>query len=92
MKGYLLQITGKYKKDYRRCEKRHWDMNLLNNAVEILCRGEKLAEDYDDHSLSGKWAGSRECHIGDDWVLVYRKEDQNLILRRTGSHSDVFGG
>lgn len=90
MKGYIPQITGKYKKDYRRCEKRQWEMNLLDDAIEILCRGEQLDEEYDDHPLYGKWVGCRECHIGGDWVLVYKKKERYLILRRTGSHDDVF--
>ena len=34
----------------------------------------------------------RECHIEPDWILVYRKEDDNLILyaTATGSHADLF--
>ena len=34
----------------------------------------------------------RECHIEPDWLLIYRKEDDNLILyaTATGSHADLF--
>ena len=43
--------------------------------------------------LSGDWAGHRECHILPDWLLVYRIEDDVLVLTlaRTGTHSDLFG-
>ena len=46
-----------------------------------------------DHDLSGDWAGHRECHILPDWLLVYRIEDDVLVLTlaRTGTHSDLFG-
>ncbi|MBO5160245.1 MAG: type II toxin-antitoxin system YafQ family toxin [Lachnospiraceae bacterium] len=46
-----------------------------------------------DHPLSGKWIGHGECHIQPDWLLVYRIEDNVLILTlsRTGTHSDLFG-
>ncbi len=66
-----------------------WDMVLLEDVVSKLCRGEKL-EGKEEHPLSGRWNGCRDCHIRGDWVLIYRIEDQYLILRRTGSHSDVF--
>lgn len=91
MKEYIPRTTGEYDDDYCRCAKRHWKLKALDDVVEKLCRGERLGRKYHDHKLSGKWKGCRECHINGDWVLVYRKEDQYLILRRTGSHDDVFG-
>ena len=90
MKGYAPKTTGKYKKDYCRCAQRHWDMNLLDSVVKELCQGEHLEAKYHDHPLSGNWVGCRECHIQGDWVLIYEIEVETLILRRTGSHSDVF--
>ena len=41
---------------------------------------------------SRNYKGMRECHIQPDWLLVYRIERENLILKliRTGSHSDLF--
>lgn len=46
-----------------------------------------------DHALTGNWSGHRECHIQPDWLLVYRIEDDVLVLTlaRTGTHSDLFG-
>lgn len=58
MKGYIPQTTGKYNKDYRRCEKRGWNMKLLDDVVEKLCRGEPLEENDYEHILSGDWCGS----------------------------------
>lgn len=90
MKGYIPKTTGKYLKDYSRCAKRGWNMALLDDVVGKLCRGEKM-EDKKDHPLSGYWEGCRDCHIKGDWVLIYQSKGRFLILRRTGSHSDVFG-
>ena len=44
------------------------------------------------HALSGDYTGFRECHIQPDWLLVYRVNDEELILflTRTGTHSDLF--
>lgn len=40
-----------------------------------------------------KKRGYRECHILNDWLLIYKieKEKLVLVLSRTGSHSDLFG-
>ena len=64
----------------------------LEKVVELLAMGEALPENNRDHELSGNWVGHRECHIQPDWLLVYRIEDDVLVLTlaRTGTHSDLF--
>lgn len=34
----------------------------------------------------------RECHITPDWLLIYRRDNEKLILILidTGSHSELF--
>ena len=49
-----------------------------------------LPSHYHDHPLKGEFADCRECHIEPNWLLVYTIEDDNLVLLRTGSHSDLF--
>ena len=85
--------TTKFKKDYKLAIKRHLDIDLLDNVIRALSRGETLPEKNKDHELSGDWAGHRECHILPDWLLIYRIEDDVLVLTlaRTGTHSDLFG-
>jgi mRNA interferase YafQ len=41
--------------------------------------------------LTGNWAGHRDCHIAPDWLLLYKIDKENLVLERTGTHSDLFG-
>ena len=85
--------TTRFKKDYKLAMKRHLDIELLDDIIRALSRGETLPEKNQDHELSGNWAGHRECHIQPDWLLVYRIEDDVLVLTlvRTGTHSDLFG-
>ncbi len=85
--------TKQFKKDYRLAVKRHLDIGLLDDIVRTLSRGEPLPAKNKDHALSGSWEGHRECHILPDWLLIYRVEDDLLILTltRTGTHSDLFG-
>lgn len=85
--------TARFKKDYKLALKRHMDIALLDDIIRMLAKGETLPEKNRDHELGGDWAGHRECHIQPDWLLVYRVEDDVLVLTlsRTGSHSDLFG-
>ena len=85
--------TTQFKKDYKQAVKRHLNIDLLDNVIRTLSRGEALAEKHRDHALTGNWIGHRECHILPDWLLVYRIEDDVLVLTlaRTGTHSDIFG-
>ena len=90
---YTVKPTTQFKKDYKLALKRHLDMKLLEDVIAILSMGETLPKENRDHSLSGNWAGHRECHILPDWLLIYRIEDNVLVLTlsRTGTHSDLFG-
>lgn len=65
---------------------------MLKSIVTKLANGESLDPQYKDHPLTGDWIGHRECHIQSDWFLVYRYEDDVLVitLARTGTHSDLF--
>ena len=90
---YTIKHTSQFKKDYKLAKKRHLNVELLKDVVTKLADGEMLPEKYKDHSLSGKWSGHRECHLTPDWLLIYRYEEDVLVLTlvRTGTHSDLFG-
>jgi len=85
-----IHYTIQFKKDYKRIKKQNKDPDQLKVVIEKLAAGEKLELKYRDHPLSGNWKGHRDCHIESDWVLIYRIADKNLILERTGSHSELF--
>lgn len=91
MKYAILQTT-RYKKELKKALKRGHDINLIKAVVFKLASGEPLEAKHKDHSLSGSFAGFRECHITPDWLLIYLIENDimTLTLTRTGSHSDLF--
>lgn len=88
-----VKPTTQFKKDYKLAMKRRLAMELLDGVIATLAMGEPLPEKNKDHALTGNWAGHRECHILPDWLLIYRIEDDVLVLTlsRTGTHSDLFG-
>ena len=90
---YIVKPTTQFKKDYKLAMKRGLTIQLLDDVVADLATGQPLLEKHKDHALSGNWAGHRECHILPDWLLIYRIEEDVLVLTlsRTGTHSDLFG-
>ena len=92
MTKYEIKNTTQFKKDYKLAKRRGLNLNLLKDIVIKLANGETLAPKHKDHSLSGNWTGHRECHIQPDWLLIYRYEEEVLVLTlsRTGTHSDLF--
>ena len=89
---YQIEMSTRFKKDYKLAQKRGYDISLLKEVIDILASGEQLPEKNVDHPLVGDYKGCRECHIQPDWLLIYRIEKDLLILglTRTGTHSDLF--
>lgn len=87
-----LTTTSQFRKDYKRIKKQGRELALLQSVLDALLAGEPLDVRHRDHALSGDMAGYRECHIQPDWLLIYRREQERLILvaHRTGTHADLF--
>ena len=87
-----LQISTKFRKDYKRIKKRGYNLSLLQDILDKLCAKEPLEPKHRDHALSGSYKGFRECHIQPDWLLIYMLEDDilTLTLVDTGTHTDLL--
>ena len=93
MKALEIVWTSQFKKDYTLAMKRRLDIKLLDEIIRALAHREFLPSKNKDHALLGRWCGYRECHIQPDWLLIYRIENDVLVLTlaRTGTHSELFG-
>ena len=89
---YEIRFTTQFKKDIKRAQKQKRDLDELFYVVEMLAEGKHLDEKYRDHNLSGEYTGTRECHIEPDWLLIYEKRENVLVLMlyRAGTHSELF--
>ena len=70
-------------------------MNQLKEAMLLLIdNAAPLPAEWLDHSLTGEWSGHRECHIGGDFLLIYKIEtsskDERIIFVRSGTHSELY--
>lgn len=86
----IISQTNQFKKDVKISQKRNKDFTKFKEIIEFLILQKPLPEKYKDHKLKGDYLDSRECHIEADWLLIYRVENDYLILVRLGSHSDLF--
>ena len=85
-----VRYSTQFKKDFKTCVKRHYKMELLQQAIDILRIPDALPPKNRDHNLSGNYSKYLECHIEPDWLLIYRLENNELFLYRTGTHADLF--
>jgi mRNA interferase YafQ len=79
-----------FKRDVKLAERRGKDLAKLRELILLLVEGDSLPPRYKDHSLSGNWKHHRDCHIEQDWLLLYKIDGDDLHLVRTGTHSDLF--
>ncbi len=87
-----VKYTSSFRKGLKLAAKRGMNIDALSTVVNKLKAGEALPEKYRDHKLNGKYKGMRECHIAPDWLLIYKIDNDNVILTlvATGTHSDLL--
>jgi mRNA interferase YafQ len=85
-----IVYTTQFKKDFKKAEKQHKDIEKLKAVINSLFSGQKLKSTFYDHPLVSDWAGYRECHLASDWLLIYKLTPDELILVRLGSHTELF--
>ena len=90
-----VRWRGQFKKDYKLMMRQGKDITELDHAIAELAVPNPLPEKCQDHMLIGDFGGYRECHVSPDWLLIYGYEtlddgEQQLLLVRTGSHSDLL--
>lgn len=91
---YKIDFTINFKKQLRKILKQNKDINELLTVITKLANLEKLDKKYKNHNLINNktYKDCMECHIKPDWLLIYKYENENLVLLlfATGSHSELF--
>ena len=89
---YEVKYSKEFRKGLKKLKNDKNSLNLVRNIIKKLANNEILESKYKDHKLIGKYAGFREGHIKPDLLLIYKKENNALILVciAIGSHSDLF--
>lgn len=89
---YEVRFTSQFKKDLKLAKRQSKNLEKLFEVINILANGGTLDPGYHDHDLTGRYRGTRECHIELDWLLIYEIQGNVLVLMlyRLGSHSELF--
>jgi mRNA interferase YafQ len=81
-------------KDWERLSRTgRYDMNRLKEAMLLLIANDApLGAEWLDHALKGEWGEYRECHIGGDFLLIYKldSKDNVILFSRVGTHAELF--
>ena len=91
---YEVKTTSRFNKNLKKIIKQNKDIERLIKVVEKLANNQELDSKYKNHKLINdkNFKDCNECHIEPDWLLIYKIENNELILLlfAIGSHSDLF--
>ena len=88
---WKLKQSGQFKKDLRKYQNDREKMKSLERVLVQLSQNGKVDNIYKPHRLKGEYSGALECHIANDYLLVWIDEEEKTIkLVRLGSHSELF--
>ena len=84
--------ASSFRKDWTRLTRSgRYDLTKLKRVMLMLIAADgPLGAEWKDHSLTGEWADHRECHVGGDFLLIYRVEGETIVFVRAGTHSELF--
>lgn len=91
---YQLSISNSTRK-YLKKLKRSGTFNpaVLNSVLRCLEEGDPLPEKHKDHQLHGEFLHLRECHLGFNLSLLYKRNDEARVITISdiGTHGELFG-
>jgi len=91
---YVVKHSRRYRKSLKHVSQYpNFHQGELDDIVIQLRSNKQLDARYYDHELKGEYRGIRECHIRNDLLLLYQKDDNILVLLLVdiGTHASVFG-
>jgi mRNA interferase YafQ len=88
--------TKAFAKDWTRLSHSgRYDMKRLKEVMLLLVANDAPpGPEWLDHPLAGEWADHRECHVGGDFLLIYRLDGagaaEQIVFVRAGTHAELF--
>ncbi len=81
--------STQFKKDYKRYRNNPKMIKALGNIVDRLANELPIPQENRPHPLKGEYKGCMECHVGNDFLLIWLNGEV-IELVRLGSHSELF--
>jgi len=88
---YTLKQSSQFKKDLKSIKFDEHKQDELLKVLDHLGHTGVVPAEYQPHPLKGQYKNFMECHIEDDFLLIWKDPELNVIrLVRLGSHSKLF--
>lgn len=84
-----VRYSTQAKKDLKRYKHDMPKLQELYKVLQVLSSGEQLDKRYRPHMLSGEYKDCMECHVGNDFLLIWMDSDA-IYVERVGTHSELF--
>lgn len=88
----ILKLTTQFKRDLKRYKHNAGLLEVLKKVLSQLQDKGKVSKEFLPHPLHGDYRDCMECHVLDDFLLIWIDKNQPIIkLLRLGSHSELYG-
>ncbi len=84
-----LHPTSQFKKDFKRFRRFPKKVAAFERIADMLIHEIPIPPEHKPHLLNGEYKGCMECHIEDDYLLIWIDGDV-ISLLRIGTHSELF--
>ena len=86
-----LVYSSRFKKDLKRYQNQPARISALKTVLKQLQEKGSVDASYKPHRLTGNYEDCLECHVLNDFLLIWIDKSRNQIkLVRLGSHSELF--
>lgn len=85
-----MHPTSQFKKDFKRIKSFPKKVAAFKHIADLLINDIPIPKEFKPHMLSGDYIGCMECHVENDFLLIWIDGDI-IDLVRIGSHSELFG-
>ncbi len=86
----ILKRRKSFLNDFRKVKLTDKQFEKFIIYTSLLKNGKPLPKQARDHKLQGNYLDCKEFHIGGDMLIMYLVKNNEIILLRIGSHSQLF--
>lgn len=87
-----LKKSTQFKKDLKKYIHKPSKLLALKTVTKALEQTGHVPMEYGPHKSHGIYEGCLECHVEDDFLLIWIDEVNNIVrLLRLGTHHELFG-
>jgi len=87
-------IEKSFKKDIERDKKSgnysKKDFDLLKSLIISLQNQHEIDKRFKRHPLKGDMKGFESIHVKNDWLLIFKVDEEFLYLLMIGKHKQVY--